>query len=162
MRKMGGGYYCRPTIITNVKPSMKILNEETLAPILPVMSYQDTEEICEWVNGITQAHSGAIFSKTPNEAIALGDKLSIPYLSINDIALEEVLQVGQHPQMTPKHWNLKVHSLIIGNFLERKLLLSIPTNHLERVGLNHRKWRKWNSLRHFCLKWFIFNDLMKF
>jgi acyl-CoA reductase-like NAD-dependent aldehyde dehydrogenase len=81
---------------------MKILNEETLAPILPVMSYQDTEEICEWVNGITQAHSGAIFSKTANEAIALGDKLSIPYLSINDIALEEVLQVGQHPQMTPE------------------------------------------------------------
>lgn len=100
--KWEGGYYCRPTIITNVKPSMKILNEETLAPILPVMAYQDTEEICEWVNGITQAHSGAIFSKTATEAITLGDKLSIPYLSINDIALEEVLQVGQHPQTNPE------------------------------------------------------------
>lgn len=100
--KWEGGYYCRPTIITNVTPDMKIMTEETLAPILPVMAYHDVDEVSTWVNAITQSHSGAIFSQSVSEAIAIGNRLLIPNLSINDIALEEVLQVGQHPQMTPE------------------------------------------------------------
>ncbi len=39
---LGGGWWCRPTVITEVDHSMKIMTEETFVPIMPVMAFANS------------------------------------------------------------------------------------------------------------------------
>ncbi|NDV47151.1 aldehyde dehydrogenase [Paludibacter sp. 221] len=42
--------YIAPTVIDNVKPDFPVMQEEIFGPILPVMSFQDIEEVVRYVN----------------------------------------------------------------------------------------------------------------
>ncbi|MCY8424772.1 aldehyde dehydrogenase family protein [Bacillus vallismortis] len=39
-----------PTVLKNVTPNMKIMQEEIFAPILPMMNYEDIDEVIDYVN----------------------------------------------------------------------------------------------------------------
>lgn len=39
-----------PTVLKNVTPDMKIMQEEIFAPILPMMNYEDIDEVIDYVN----------------------------------------------------------------------------------------------------------------
>lgn len=39
-----------PTVLKNVTPDMKIMQEEIFAPILPMMNYEDIDELIDYVN----------------------------------------------------------------------------------------------------------------
>ena len=56
-----GGCYVQPTII-KVKPSFKIVKEETFAPILYVMEYSNLDEAILIHNDVPQGLSSAIFT----------------------------------------------------------------------------------------------------
>ncbi len=38
-----------PTVLTNVTPDMKIMQEEIFAPILPIMNYEDISEAVDYI-----------------------------------------------------------------------------------------------------------------
>lgn len=61
------GCYVLPTIIA-AKPSMKVVQHETFAPILYVMPYEDLEEAIAIQNGVPQGLSSAIFTLNMREA----------------------------------------------------------------------------------------------
>lgn len=63
----GGGYYVRPAIV-RIKHDAKIVQEETFAPVLYVMTYRDIEEAIEIQNGVPQGLSSAIFTESMREA----------------------------------------------------------------------------------------------
>lgn len=92
---LGGGYYCRPTILTNVTHDMKVMTEETFGPIMPVMSYTTIEEALKWVNGSQYGLSGAVFAGTEDEAIKIAQKMNCGAVSINDAALTAVMHEGE-------------------------------------------------------------------
>lgn len=39
-----------PAVLKNVTPDMKIMQEEIFAPILPMMNYEDIDEVIDYVN----------------------------------------------------------------------------------------------------------------
>jgi len=60
-KKDGPGFFVLPTIIEG-RPDMKIVQEETFAPILYVFPYEDLEQAIAWHNGVDQGLSSAIFT----------------------------------------------------------------------------------------------------
>lgn len=43
--------YVEPTLLTNVSDEMKIMQDEIFGPLLPVLTYQNKEEVIAYVNG---------------------------------------------------------------------------------------------------------------
>jgi succinate-semialdehyde dehydrogenase / glutarate-semialdehyde dehydrogenase len=93
--ELGGGFYCRPTILTNVNHDMKIMTDETFGPLLPVMMYSDIEEAISFANGTQYGLSGAVFAGTEEEAMGIARQMKCGAVSINDAALTAVMHEGE-------------------------------------------------------------------
>ncbi len=92
---LGGGDYCRPTVIINVTPDMKLMTEETFGPIMPVMKFKTKEEAIALANGTVYGLSGAVFAQTTEEAITVGQQMTAGAISINDAALTAIMHEGE-------------------------------------------------------------------
>ena len=93
--ELDGGYYCRPTILTNVTHEMKIMTDETFGPILPVMTYTDVEEAVKFANATQYGLSGAVFAGKEEEAMIIARQMKCGAVSINDAALTVVIHEGK-------------------------------------------------------------------
>jgi succinate-semialdehyde dehydrogenase / glutarate-semialdehyde dehydrogenase len=93
--EQNGGFYCRPTVLTNVSHNMKIMMEETFGPILPVMPFATNEEAIELANATQYGLSGAVFAGTEEEAMEIARKMKCGAVSINDAALTAVMHEGE-------------------------------------------------------------------
>ena len=62
-----GGCYVRPGIVA-ARHDLKIVHEETFAPILYLIVYNHIEEAIEWHNEVPQGLSSAIFTNDLREA----------------------------------------------------------------------------------------------
>jgi aldehyde dehydrogenase (NAD+) len=62
-----GGCYVRPCIVS-AHHALKMVHEETFAPILYVMSYRNFDEAIAWHNEVPQGLSSAIFTNDVREA----------------------------------------------------------------------------------------------
>ncbi len=93
--ELDGGFYCKATILTNVTHDMKLMNEETFGPILPVMIYNTTEQAIDFANNTQYGLSGAVFADTEEEAMKIARKLKCGAVSINDAALTAVMHEGE-------------------------------------------------------------------
>lgn len=62
-----GGCYVRPCIVA-ARHDLKIVHEETFAPILYVLSYRTLEEALNWHNEVPQGLSSAIFTNDLRES----------------------------------------------------------------------------------------------
>jgi succinate-semialdehyde dehydrogenase / glutarate-semialdehyde dehydrogenase len=93
--ELGGGYYCKATILTNVTSDMKIMTEETFGPILPVMIYNTVEQAIDLANGTQYGLSGAVFAGTEEEAMKIARKMKCGAVSINDAGLTAVMHEGE-------------------------------------------------------------------
>jgi acyl-CoA reductase-like NAD-dependent aldehyde dehydrogenase len=95
VEELGGGWWCRPTVITEVNHSMKIMFEETFGPIMPVMSFADTEEAINLANDCIYGLSAAIFAESEELAIEVADKIEAGVISINDAGLTALINEGE-------------------------------------------------------------------
>jgi succinate-semialdehyde dehydrogenase / glutarate-semialdehyde dehydrogenase len=94
-QEINGGLYCSPTILTNVTHDMKIMQEETFGPIIPIMKFATNEEGIVLANGTVYGLSAAVFAKTNEEAIDVGNKIEAGAISINDCALTAIMHEGE-------------------------------------------------------------------
>jgi succinate-semialdehyde dehydrogenase / glutarate-semialdehyde dehydrogenase len=94
-QEINGGLYCSPTILTNVTHDMKIMQEETFGPIMPIMKFATNEEAIALANGTVYGLSAAVFAKTNEEAIDVGNKIEAGAISINDCALTAIMHEGE-------------------------------------------------------------------
>ncbi|HEY9662903.1 MAG TPA: aldehyde dehydrogenase family protein, partial [Allocoleopsis sp.] len=92
---LGGGLWCLPTVLTQVNHSMKVMMEETFAPIMPVMSFSTIEEAIELANDTIYGLSAAVFAGSEVEAIAIAEHIHAGAISINDAALTAIIHEGE-------------------------------------------------------------------
>ena len=95
VEEIGGGWWCRPTVITNVNHSMKIMTEETFGPIMPTMSFSTIEEVIDLANDSIYGLSAAIFSESTELALEIGMQLDVGAISINDAGLTAMMYEGE-------------------------------------------------------------------
>ena len=90
-----GGKWCRPTVITGLTSGMKIMNEETFGPLLPVIPFDNPEDAVAMANDSDYGLSAAVFAATAEEAITVGKKIDAGGISINDGALTGMMHEAE-------------------------------------------------------------------
>lgn len=95
VEELGGGFWCAPTVLTQVNHSMKVMREETFGPIAPVMSFSTVEEAIALANDTDYGLSAAVFSGSEAEAIAVAHQINAGGISINDAGLTAMVQDGE-------------------------------------------------------------------
>lgn len=78
------GYYIRPTVLTGVNHSMKIMTEETFGPVLPVMTFGDLEEAIALANDSSLGLTASIWTRDKKIAKKMADRLESGTVTVND------------------------------------------------------------------------------
>ncbi|NJR40711.1 MAG: aldehyde dehydrogenase family protein [Leptolyngbyaceae cyanobacterium CSU_1_4] len=95
IENLGGGLWCYPTVLTQVNHTMKIMTEETFAPIMPIMPFTTVEEAVQLANDTIYGLSAAVFAGSETEALTVGDRIQAGAISINDAALTALIYEGE-------------------------------------------------------------------
>jgi betaine-aldehyde dehydrogenase len=77
------GYYVAPTIFTNVKNEMQIVQDEIFGPVLTVTKFKDEEEAIELANATRYGLAGAVFTRDINRAFRVIRELRAGILWVN-------------------------------------------------------------------------------
>ncbi|MGD1807485.1 aldehyde dehydrogenase family protein [Dapis sp. BLCC M126] len=95
VEKLDGGFWCLPTVLSQVNHSMKIMTEETFGPIIPVMSFATVEEAIRLANDTIYGLSAAVFGGSETEALAVANQINAGGISINDAGLTALINEGE-------------------------------------------------------------------
>jgi aldehyde dehydrogenase (NAD+) len=77
------GFFVKPTIFGDVKPNMKIAQEEIFGPVLSCMRVQDEAQAIEVANGTSYGLASAIWTKDVAKAHAMAKKVRAGVVWIN-------------------------------------------------------------------------------
>lgn len=95
VEELGGGWWCRPTVLTQVNHSMKVMTEETFGPIMPVMAFSRVEEAINLANDSIYGLSAAVFAGSEESALEIAQQIDAGAISINDAALTALMHEGE-------------------------------------------------------------------
>ena len=92
----GKGYFIEPTVFTNVKPGMRIEQEEIFGPVTCVIPFSTLDEAIDIVNGVKYGLSSAIYTQDVNHAFYAMQELytGICYVNSATIGAEVHLPFG--------------------------------------------------------------------
>lgn len=76
---------CSPTVMTNVKPDMRIVCEETFAPIVSIVPYETLDEAIALVNRSELALNAGIYTNVLTDAMKAAEEIEAGAVIINDI-----------------------------------------------------------------------------
>ena len=95
VEELGGGWWCRPTVLTNVNHSMKVMTEETFGPIMPIMPFSQVEEAINLANDSIYGLSASVFADPEELALEVAQQIEAGGISINDAALTAIMHEGE-------------------------------------------------------------------
>jgi acyl-CoA reductase-like NAD-dependent aldehyde dehydrogenase len=84
---LGGGLYMRPTVVTDVNHSMRLMKEETFGPILPVMRFRTIEEAIELANDTDFGLTASVLAGTEEEGIRIAEQVNAGSVFVQDTFL---------------------------------------------------------------------------
>jgi aldehyde dehydrogenase (NAD+) len=80
-----GDLTVHPTMLTDVTPEMKILQEEIFAPVLPVMTYDDLDEVIEYIEARDKPLALYVYSDNPDNVQKVLDRTSSGGVTVNGV-----------------------------------------------------------------------------
>ncbi|AFZ22935.1 NAD-dependent aldehyde dehydrogenase [Cylindrospermum stagnale PCC 7417] len=95
VEELGGGWWCRPTVLTEIDHSMEVMTEETFGPIMPVMAFATIEEAVDLANDSIYGLSAAVFAESEKLALEVAQQIDAGAISINDAALTAIMHEGE-------------------------------------------------------------------
>ena len=90
------GWFIEPTVFTNVKPGMRIEQEEIFGPVTSVVPFSTLDEAIDIVNGVKYGLSSAIYTQNVNKSFYAMQELytGICYVNSATIGAEVHLPFG--------------------------------------------------------------------
>lgn len=86
IRREQAGIWCSPIVLTGVSHDMKVMRQESFAPVIPVMSFSDEDQAIELANDSSYGLSAAVIG--PQErAMEVARQIRAGAVSINDCGL---------------------------------------------------------------------------
>jgi acyl-CoA reductase-like NAD-dependent aldehyde dehydrogenase len=92
---LGGGLYCRPTVVVDVDHSMALMTEETFGPVIPVMPFDTVAEAIALANDSEFGLSACVLAGTLEEATVVGREIDAGGISLNDGCLTYMTYEGE-------------------------------------------------------------------
>jgi len=77
------GFWQAPAILTNVNSDMKVMNEETFGPILPIMKFSEETEAIAEANRLEYGLGASVFSEDSDHAQSIADQIDAGSIGIN-------------------------------------------------------------------------------
>lgn len=114
------GYFIQPTIFSNVRPEMKIMQEEIFGPVCAISKFKDEEEAIKLGNGTTYGLAAAIHTKDLNTSIRVSNALKAGTVWVNckfctflktDFCVSIIANLKTLP--SPAGYNLLSHQLYV-------------------------------------------------
>ncbi len=81
---MPRGYFYSPTVITGLSDSMRIAREEIFGPVMPIIRFEDTEEVLSAANATPYGLAAFVQTNTMNTAIRMYEGLEFGMICVND------------------------------------------------------------------------------
>lgn len=78
-----GGNFVRPTLLTNVKQNMVVMQEETFGPVIPVLAVASDEEAISLMNDSTFGLTASIWTKDVAKGQALAEEVEAGTVFVN-------------------------------------------------------------------------------
>ncbi|MTH54309.1 aldehyde dehydrogenase family protein [Bacillus mangrovi] len=79
--------YIRPILLIDVKQDMKIMQEETFGPVMPIMPFDTEEEAVELANGTIYGLNASVWSSDLERAERVVSRIVTGNASVNDVML---------------------------------------------------------------------------
>jgi aldehyde dehydrogenase (NAD+) len=79
----GSGWFVEPTVFTNVKPSMRIANEEVFGPVLSVIPFDSEEEAVEIANSTIYGLAAGVWTTSIRRALTMSERLEAGTVWVN-------------------------------------------------------------------------------
>jgi succinate-semialdehyde dehydrogenase / glutarate-semialdehyde dehydrogenase len=80
----GPGFYYAPTVITGVKPGMRILEEETFGPVAPIITFTSESEAIERSNEVPYGLAAYLWTRDLSRAFRVAEALEYGIVGLND------------------------------------------------------------------------------
>lgn len=77
------GYFIQPTIFTDVKPEMKIMQEEIFGPVCAIAKFKTEEDVIKMGNDTSYGLAAAVHTKDLNTAIRVSNSLRAGTVWVN-------------------------------------------------------------------------------
>jgi succinate-semialdehyde dehydrogenase/glutarate-semialdehyde dehydrogenase len=81
---LGSAMFFEPTVLTGVKPDMRINREETFGPVVPILAFQDDEEAMKLALDSEYGLSVGLFTENMTRALRFGEAIPAGIVNIND------------------------------------------------------------------------------
>lgn len=85
----GEGYFYQPTILTNVKPNMRIAKEETFGPVAPITIVDNEGEAVRLANDIEFGLGASIWTRDLAKAEKISRRIESGIVSVNNVVLSD-------------------------------------------------------------------------
>lgn len=77
------GYFYEPTVITDVHDGMTVVKEEIFGPVMPIMPYEDIDDLIPRANDSQYGLAAAVWTESLREAHEIADKIRAGAIYVN-------------------------------------------------------------------------------
>ncbi len=78
-----GGTFFEPTLLTGVKPGMKIMTEETFGPVAPLIDFHDEKEVIELANATEYGLAAYLYTRDLGRTFRVAEALEYGMVGVN-------------------------------------------------------------------------------
>lgn len=80
------GYFFQPTILTGIRPEMRIAREEIFGPVMPIVPFHSTDEALALANDTEYGLAAYVMTHNLDTAIRMYEGLEFGVIGVNDFA----------------------------------------------------------------------------
>ncbi len=92
------GYFVKPTVLSDVRPDMRIAQEEIFGPVLSIIPYSSEEEAVEIANDSQYGLAGGVWSGSQERAIGVARQIRTGQVEVNGGAFNPNAPFGGYKQ----------------------------------------------------------------
>jgi aldehyde dehydrogenase (NAD+) len=83
------GLFYQPTVLTGIKPEMRVYQEETFGPVAPIITVKGVEEAIAVANDSEYGLSAGIITRDEEKGLAVANRLQTGMAHINDSSVND-------------------------------------------------------------------------